>query len=340
MSPVMAATDTSVDTRLAPDEAFLVAVADSAPENPFITPAYARARMQRDECPAAFLATLDSEPPLGCLGFVAEGRLHRDLHITSAPNAPIDHPIWTAIGALCEREGITRLRVQSFGSTGATIPALGRETFRGARREYVLELVGPTYPPLTLSSNHRRNLRRAERAGIVVEETNDPAAADTHAHLMDASMERRQERGEDVSAGTSPAAFRQFLSAGAATLFQARVHDEKVLSSILLLLSARGVYYHSAGTSPEGMKAGASQLLIATAIERLRDRGVTRFNLGGADDPESGLARFKLGFRPTTVELESAAFDMARGPRRVLIAAAESLRGGLRRWPRAHSGQQ
>jgi len=332
MSRAMTPADAATEARLDPGEALLRAVAESAPENPFVSPAYVRARMLRDERPVAFFAGSQTAR-VGCLGFVVTGRLHRDLNIISAPDAPADHPIWTAIGALCEGEGITRLRVQTFGSTGAAIPALGRERLRTPRREYVLAL-GPACPPLTLSSNHRRNMRRAERAGITVHETTDPVAADTHAELMDASMVRRQDRGEDVSAGTSPVAFRQFLSTEAATLFQARAPDDTVLSSVLVLLSARGAYYHSAGTSPEGMKAGASQLLIATAIERLRDRGITRFNLGGADDPESGLARFKLGFRPTTVELESAAFEMARGARRALIATAEGLRARIGPWRR------
>lgn len=338
MTCPMSTTEPDVRGQLDPGEDLLQAVADAAPENPFHTTAFARARALRGERAAAFLAPSDSERH-GCTGFVAQGRLHRDLNIISAPAAPADHPLWRAISDLCRREDITRLRIQSFGSAASDIPAIGRELSRMPRREYVLEL-GPECPPLALSSNHRRNLRRAERAGIEVHETTDPAASETHAALMDDSMSRRQDRGEDVSAGTSPEAFRQLLATEAATVFQARDPEGTVLSSVLILLSARGAYYHSAGTSPDGMSAGASQLLIASVAGLLRDRGITRFNLGGAAEEQSGLARFKLGFRPATIELEAAAFDVATGGRRAMVGMAEGLRTRLRRWRRTLSPQR
>ncbi|MDZ7829160.1 MAG: GNAT family N-acetyltransferase [Halofilum sp. (in: g-proteobacteria)] len=314
----------TLQAQLDPDEELLRAVAEAEPENPFHTPAFARARMRRGERAAAFLAAAAGESR-GCTGFVAQGRIHRDLNIVSAPAIDADHPLWGAIEDFCGREGITRLRVQTFGSMARGIPSLGNELFRAPRREFVLAL-GPECPPLTLSSNHRRNVRRAERAGIEVHERDDPEAGETHATLIGASMSRRRHRGEGVSSETAADPFHHFLATGAGTVFQARDAQGTVLSSMLVLQSARGAYYHSAGTSPEGMKSGASQLLVATVAERLRDRGITRFNLGGAGEEQTGLARFKSGFRPETVELEAATFDVARGARRTLIGIAEGLR--------------
>lgn len=312
-----------------PDENLLRAVAETAPENPLYTPAFAWARTRRGERPVAFLAS--SGNIQGCTAFIIQGRIHRDLEIVSAPAVDATHPLWDAIQTFCVRKGITRLRVQSFGSAGGTIPVLGRESSRHQRREYVLDL-GPECPPLALSSNHRRNLRRAKRAGIEVTETAEPAAGEVHAALIDLSMSRRQERGEQVSTDTPSAIFRCFLETGAGVLFQAALPDGPVLSSVLVLLSARGAYYHSAGTSPEGMDHGASQLLIATVAQRLRDRGITLFNLGGAAEDQTGLTRFKCGFGPRTVELETASFDVARGHQRVMVAIADRLRTGLGLW--------
>lgn len=309
-----------------PNNDMLRTVAETAPENPFYTPAFARARTRRGERPVAFLASADLITH-GCTAFMIQGRIHRHLEIVSAPAVDTTHPLWDVIYAFCAREGITRLRVQSFGSAFKNIPDLGRETFRQQRREYVLDL-GSECPPLTLSSNHRRNLRRAERAGIEVTETTEPKACEIHAALIDRSMSRRQERGERVSADTPSAMFRHFLETGAGVLFQAALPDGAVLSSVLVLLSARGAYYHSAGTSPDGMTQGASQLLIATVAERLRDRGIILFNLGGAAEDQTGLTRFKCGFGPRTVELETASFDVARGARRVITTLVDQLRTG------------
>ena len=312
--------------RTDPDEDLLWAIAEAEPENPFHTPAFVRARIRRGGRPVAFLAS-SGGMPRGCTAFIVQGRIHRDLEIISAPAVDAAHPLWDAIRAFCVREGITRLRVQSFGSTGGAIPVIGRESSRHQRREYVLDL-GSECPPLTLSSNHRRNLRRAERAGIEVTETSEPKACEIHAALIGLSMSRRQERGERVSADTPSAMFRHFLETGAGVLFQAALPGGPVLSSVLVLLAARGAYYHSAGTSPDGMTQGASQLLIATVAERLRDRGIILFNLGGAAEDQTGLTRFKCGFGSRTVELETASFDVARGTRRVITTLVDQLRTG------------
>jgi hypothetical protein len=319
-----------LQAQLDPDDELLQAVADAEPENPFRTPAFARAQMLGGERTVLFLATSTGSTH-GCTGFVVQGRIHRDLTIVSAPAIDANHPLWRTIHDLCRREGITRLGVHTFGSTARGIPSLAHELSRVARREFVL-ILEPNCSPLMLSSNHRRNVRRAERAGIEVLESTDPQAGDTHAVLIDASMLRRVERGESVSCDTVPDPFRHFIATGAATVFQARDAEGTVLSSILVLQSARGAYYHSAGTSPEGMRNGASQLLVATVAERLRDRGITRFNLGGAGEDEVGLARFKAGFRPETVELEAATFDVARGARRALIGMTDGLRTHVARW--------
>ena len=61
---------------------------------------------------------------------------------------------------------------------------------------------------------------------------------------------------------------------------------------MLLLFSPRVAYYHSAGTTSEGMHLGASPYLITEVAARLRVRGL-EFNLGGAEPENAGLYRFK-----------------------------------------------
>jgi hypothetical protein len=80
---------------------------------------------------------------------------------------------------------------------------------------------------------------------------------------MALSMTRRRVRGEQVSDHMTNqlAEVTALAQGGAGEVFQA-VADGQVLSSILVLQSVRGGYYHSAGTSPEGMACGASHLLV------------------------------------------------------------------------------
>lgn len=313
-----------------PAEDTLRAIACSIPTNPFLTPGYARARIGLGAT-AVTLSSRVAGVEQGFTAFLATGRVHKRLDIPSAPAVDGEDPIWRAVVQYCMTTGVTRLNVQSFATTGGRIPTVGHEIRRRARREFVLDL-GPDCPPLSMASNHRRNIARARKAGIRVIESADRAAADLHAALIGHSMQRRRQRGEDVSTQVLGASFLPFLETGAGTLFQALTPDDDVVSSILVLLARQGAYYHSAGTSPAGMAQGASQLLIAGVAERLRERGIVLFNLGGADPAESGLARFKAGFGARPVELEAATFDLTRGYRRIWTRALDSLRLGLARW--------
>jgi lipid II:glycine glycyltransferase (peptidoglycan interpeptide bridge formation enzyme) len=105
-----------------------------------------------------------------------------------------------------------------------------------------------------------------------------------------------------------------FLRSGLGELFQA-VHEDRVLSSVLVLHAPRGGYYQSAGTSLEGMAMCASHFLINCIANQLRDEGDETLNLGGADE-DSGLARFKEGFGATRMPLPAATYFLGAWWRR------------------------
>ncbi|MGI8764911.1 MAG: GNAT family N-acetyltransferase, partial [Gemmatimonadaceae bacterium] len=193
---------------------------------------------------------------------------------------------------------------------------------RRARAEYVLNLQEPLPRP---SSNHKRNITRAQKAGVQVRRTRDRAALADHVNLMSAAMERREQRGEAVPT-VHPSPFDSaLLTCGAAELFQ--THDgSSLLSSILVLRAPRGAYYQSAGTSPEGMEIGASQFLISSVASLLQEEGMHLFNLGGAGDESPGLQRFKAGFGAHPVLLEAASFVFgSRGERAARSLVAKAL---------------
>jgi lipid II:glycine glycyltransferase (peptidoglycan interpeptide bridge formation enzyme) len=157
------------------------------------------------------------------------------------------------------------------------------------------------------SSQHRRNISRARKAGLSIMRAREAAACARHLELMDASLDRRANRGEEVNAGPQNARPMALLNSRAGELFHA-MHGERILSSILVLQSSRGAYYESAGTSPEGMKIGASPFLICGVAAILKSEGVRVFNLGGATAENPGLVRFKAGFGTREVALEAASF--------------------------------
>ena len=93
---------------------------------------------------------------------------------------------------------------------------------------------------------------------------------------------------------------------------------EETLSSMLVLVSSKGAYYHSAGSSPDGMSTGSSPFLVAEVIAWLQAEGKTTFNLGGATAAEEGLHRFKRGFGSVEVPLEAATCDLSPSVVRML----------------------
>jgi hypothetical protein len=323
----------------APSPEQLAALAAYAPDNPFEAPGYAAARSAVGA--ETWLLWLDAQDHLvvGCTAFITSGRLRRQLEIPSMPDLP---PVgadqfWGGLRGLCRKLRVSDLAINSFGSVFAAgtattpIPVLGDEIWRKRRREHVLDLTAADLWQ-GLSSNHRRNVARARKAGVVVRSAAGADGVAAHVQAMAQSTSRRQARGEDVSGAVDVAAYAALVECEAAVLFQAALGSEReaVVSSVLVLMASKGAYYHSAGTLPEGMAAGASHFLISEVAERLRERGCRRFNLGGANLEEEGLARFKAGFGAAPIELEAAQFNVATGLRRALITmwgAYTSARG-------------
>jgi hypothetical protein len=249
----------------------------------------------------------------GCAAFIRTGRLNRLLHVTSIPAVPEDSPFWPGLLEFGRRQGLTQLELESYASDpGAAFPAGMRRCATRARCEYVLELTADI--ARGMGENHRRNLRKGGRRGLVIRRTRDEGAAESHHALMRESLDRRRARGEPVQAPDDAHAHHAYLNAGVGELFQAVDHDT-VLSSVLVMLAPRGGYYQSAGTSADGMASGASHFLIHGIANLLRQDGRELLNLGGADEG-SGLAQFKSGFGASPVPLTAAWCDVGAPWRR------------------------
>ncbi len=308
-----------------PAEGGIVAALEALqPTNPFVTAAYFESRRRLGY--SAWVTGLchsGNELADGCGAFLKRGMLNRTLEVPSLPNFGIDSVFWRGLDEFCRCHGVTRLVLGTFASSEGTDPPLfGLRGTRKSRCEFVLDLSGDLAG--MLSTNHRRNVRKAQKAGLEVRRTRSSEAAIIHKMLMNESMERRRSRGEKVPPNSPSPEVAAILESGAGELFQA-TRDGNVLSSLLVLRAEKGSYYQSAGTSPEGMEIGASQFLIHHIAGELKSAGAHKFNLGGADEG-STLGRFKEGFGAGRVHLSSTSCYIATNWRYMVSRAIEVIR--------------
>jgi hypothetical protein len=317
------------DADESPDQEGWEELAAHAPGNPFYTRAYAEARMALGWRP--WIVAVRSEGGLvsGCPAFVRSGYLSTLIELPSMPSCP-PAGFWDGLIAWCRRQRASRLEVNSFGSEGAGIPALTTEQTRRIRCEYRWDLGEDGRSGL--STNHRRNIKRGGQANLALRQVADVGGCERHADLMASSMDRRRGRGEEIATARQV----QFDEAsalvrhGAGRLFQATDAGGAALSSILVLLAGEGAYYHSAGTSPEGMKIGASHWLVYEIAGVLRASGARGFILGGVSERGSGREQFKSGFGARRVDLEAVTVVTEGGMRRWLGTGARLLRDAAR----------
>ena len=253
---------------------------------------------------------------------VRRGRMGAALEIASLPAAASGTQFWEGVYGISKRLKITDLIAGTFGSPHIEPPALRGEISRKERVEYVLALDTDEFEG-RLCSNHRKSIRKARAAGVTLRRgLQDAESADEHARMIAHSRMRRAARGESIAPGPAEAEeHRAYLATGAGELFQA-VHERRVVSSLLVLRSARGAYCQSTGTNPEGMRLGASAFLFHGVCRALHLEGVSSINLGGAPEGSS-LADFKAGFGATKIPLVERACYV--GP-----VWLKKLRSGLR----------
>ena len=243
-----------------PSQGLLDEVAAFGPENPYYTPAYARA-MEACSRHVWVLAVRDGCRLLSaCTGFLQSGRMSRSLEIPSLPAlAGYETIFWTGLFESCKSKRVSNLEVNTYAST-APPPMNPLPTRRTDRTEYVIDLrQADLWRPVR--KGHRWSINRGRKAGLMVRFTSSEADCHAHCQMMAASMQRRKERGERVSTDIPVESLLVFLRSGAGTLAQVTAGG-RVLSSAMVLLSERGAYYQTAGTGPEGVECGASPFLV------------------------------------------------------------------------------
>ena len=302
-----------------------------APANPFVTTRFVEAQRALGFDPWVIGVVDHGAPVALTTAFLRQGRLRASCEIYSAPPSDAGSPFWSGLLDFCRARRVTDLSVGSAASPSVSIPALPGEVERWVRTEFVLDLTPDDLMP-RLSKSHRERVRKAQRNGVTLQRTTDPAALDAHLGLHNASIQRRLDRGEDAPLQEETRQLRALLESGSGELFQA-VRDGTLLSSVLVLRARTGAYSYSSGNSPEGMQCGASHFLTYETALVLKGEGLTAFNRSGARPHETGLADFKARFGATPVPLEAATFDLSTGLRRALVGAVDVARRALARHP-------
>lgn len=290
---------------------------DSAPENPFLTAEYALARERLGETPVM----LEYGAQL-CLGFLKRGRVTSGLEIISLPFAP-SSVFLSGLMAFCRDRRVYETALHSFGSPALSIPKLPREIQRRARTEFMIDLTVAT-SQWKIGETHRRHIRRAEKSAVSLRRTQAEGIPD-HLSMCRNSMSRRQERGETVYSVADSPEIPSIVANGAGQIFQA-VRDDVVLSSMLVIRSRTGAYYHSAGTSQEGMDIGASHFLVHSVARTLQEEGVKNFNLGGAEIENPGLRAFKSRFGAAPIETEAVRAVLCGPVHRTFVQTCYALK--------------
>lgn len=290
---------------------------ESRPDNPFITAEYVSARECLGDTPLML-----TEGDEACLAFLRRGRVTSSLEVTSLPFTPSSRFLSGLID-FCREKRIYESALQTFGSNPLSIPKLPHEIERRARTEYVIDLTVPVCQ-WKIGETHRRHIRRAEKSGLSIRRVRDLGLED-HLAMCRQSMSRRESRGEAVTSVADGPEIPGLVRNGAGDIFQV-VRDNTILSSMLVILSQTGAYYHSAGTSQEGMQIGASHFLVHSVARTLRDGGAKIFNLGGAQTDNPGLQAFKSRFGSVPIETEAVRAVLCGTVHRVFVEACYKLK--------------
>lgn len=321
-------------TQANPGEERCAQIAKLSPHNPFHTGEFLAFRRGLGAEVWSLGVETHGELTAACPAFLTGGRMKRRLEIQSLPTLGEGAEIfWPGLEVFCAEQQVSELSVNTFASECAEIPALGREAWRKARVEHVLRL-DDTDLDAGVSSKHRYSIRRANKEGVTIRRGDDRQAFQAHADMTGASMDRQRERGEDAAIGMALERIQRMMQSGMAELYQA-VAGGEVVSSAIVATAARGGYYYSAGTSPDGLRQGASHLLVYEIAKTLQEQSKERFNLGGTGPDQEGLIRFKKRFGASEVALEAGSFSMRGAVGQLVLDGAESIvaktRAALRR---------
>jgi hypothetical protein len=202
---------------------------------------------------------------------------------------------WAEFNAWAERQNVVSefVRLSLFPETLLAYPGVTDERLDNVIRRLDLE-EGALW--MDLQHKVRKNVKKARRNGVSVEEDPTGARLDEFLRIYESTMDRRGASSGYYFGRDYFERMHESLS-GQFTYFHA-VHEGKIVSSELVLLSADNAYSFLGGTDPDSFGVRPNDLLKYEIIRWAASAGKKRFVLGGGYERGDGIYRYKLAFAP------------------------------------------
>jgi hypothetical protein len=204
------------------------------------------------------------------------------------------------------------------------------------RREPATRIEFHVEPASRMRTLARRSIRRAERAGITIDD--DSPRLPEFVELYGATLRRLQRvKGVATTLGDAEQLTQRLTSlrdAGVARLFLASASEVPVAGCLFTAFGQRS-FYLLGGASEAGRQTGATAAILYRAMSRFSAEGYRRISLGGvtagaheAGAADHGLYAFKLGLGAVPHPCRDVSV-VVRPARRRLVTAARAARSSL-----------
>lgn len=144
-----------------------------------------------------------------------------------------------------------------------------------------------------LSSNNKRNIKKAIRQGVDIEIRDDMSAVDVFYNLN--SITRKRHGVPSQPYGFFKNLFKYISSDGRGIVVLAKKEGTVIAASVYLFLGKSAIYKYGASNQEAG-SSGANNLVMWEAINWLSKRGFNCLSLGRTDQDNLGLLRYKNGW--------------------------------------------
>ncbi len=156
----------------------------------------------------------------------------------------------------------------------------------------------------SLSHSCRKNIRRAEREGVVVRPAADRDDIERFHRIYAMTMERNDALpAYRFDADYFHALFAEFPDNARFALAE---HDGEVVAATLYVHDDETVYSYLGGANHSAQAVRPTNAVVHETIRWARDQGKRRLVLGGGYRPGDGIERFKASFSPLRAELRLA----------------------------------
>lgn len=205
---------------------------------------------------------------------------------------------WSNFDVWARKTSVTSLFVRLSLFPEQLIPFVGDIEVRANNIVRTLDL-GPDAMWMDYEHKVRKNVKRAQRAGLEVTLDFLGERLDDFLEMYYLTMARRNA----LSSYYFPRKFFENVIrhlSGQFVFFHA-LHERKLVSTEMVLVSSEDVYSFLGGTLVEAFDLRPNDLLKHSIITWAREQGKKRFVLGGGYSDEDGIFRYKMSFAPNGV---------------------------------------